>query len=217
MIEENNNGKGVSKQLMFAVAGVALLIIAVVGSAYAYFTASATSNGGVSGTTLNVQLQQPKVELVSTNATGGLVPIYDGTVTGHDSQLSAAASATKQCVDKNNYTVCKVYRVTIENAGSTATTVNTTLNLTNGGATNLKWARMTSATAVDTTLPSDNTISTGKTLAAKSGSTNGSLVQYFMVYLKNTGDDQTDVDAGKTISGTVTVTASTGANVQAEF
>ena len=209
---ENNNNKGVSKQLAFAISGVALLIIAVAGSAYAYFTASATSDGGISGTTLNVKLDKPIVTLFSTKATGGLIPIYDGTVNGHTSQLSAAATATNQCVDKNGYTVCKVYKISVTNSGTTATTVNTTLNLNNGGATNLKWARMTSATAVDTTLPTNSTVSTGKELGA--GAT---LEQYIMVYLKNTGADQTSTDAGKTISGTVTVTASTGANVQAEF
>lgn len=209
---ENNNNKGVSKQLAFAISGVALLIIAVAGSAYAYFTASATSDGGISGTTLNVKLNKPIVTLVSTKATGGLIPIYDGTVNGHTSQLSAAATATNQCVDKNGYTVCKVYKISVKNSGTTATTVNTTLNLNNGGATNLKWARMTSATAVDTTLPTNSTVSTGKDLGAKA-----TLEQYIMVYLKNTGADQTSTDAGKTISGTVTVTASTGANVQAEF
>ena len=113
----NNNNKGVSKQLMFAVAGVALLVIAVAGSAYAYFVASATSDGGVSGTTLNVKLDKPTVTLVSTKATGGLIPIYDGTVTGHTSQLSAAATATNQCVDKNGYTVCKVYKISVKNSG----------------------------------------------------------------------------------------------------
>lgn len=209
---ENNNNKGVSKQLAFAISGVALLIIAVAGSAYAYFTASATSDGGISGTTLNVKLDKPIVTLVSTKATGGLIPIYDGTVNGHTSQLSAAATATNQCVDKNGYTVCKVYKISVKNSGTTATTVNTTLNLNNGGATNLKWARMTSVTAVDTTLPTNSTVSTGKALGA--GAT---LEQYIMVYLKNTGADQTSTDAGRTISGTVTVTASTGANVQAEF
>lgn len=212
MIENNNNNKGVSKQLAFAISGVALLIIAVAGSAYAYFTASATSDGGISGTTLNVKLDKPIVTLFSTKATGGLIPIYDGTVTGHTSQLSAAATATNQCVDKNGYTVCKVYKISVKNSGTTATTVNTTLNLNNGGATNLKWARMTSSTVVDTTLPTNSTVSTGKELGA--GAT---LEQYIMVYLKNTGADQTSTDAGKTISGTVTVTASTGANVQAEF
>lgn len=209
---ENNNNKGVSKQLAFAISGVALLIIAVAGSAYAYFTASATSDGGISGTTLNVKLDKPIVTLVSTKATGGLIPIYDGTVNGHTSQLSAAATATNQCVDKNGYTVCKVYKISVKNSGTTATTVNTTLNLNNGGATNLKWARMTSSTVVDTTLPTNSTVSTGKELGA--GAT---LEQYIMVYLKNTGADQTSTDAGRTISGTVTVTASTGANVQATF
>lgn len=209
---ENNNNKGVSKQLAFAISGVALLIIAVAGSAYAYFTASATSDGGISGTTLNVKLDKPIVTLFSTKATGGLIPIYDGTVNGHTSQLSAAATATNQCVDKNGYTVCKVYKISVKNSGTTATTVNTTLNLNNGGATNLKWARMTSATAVDTTLPTNSTVSTGKELGA--GAT---LEQYIMVYLKNTGADQTSTDAGRTISGTVTVTASTGANIQATF
>ena len=209
---ENNNNKGVSKQLAFAISGVALLIIAVAGSAYAYFVASATSDGGISGTTLNVKLDKPIVTLVSTKATGGLIPIYDGTVNGHTSQLSDAATATNQCVDKNGYTVCKVYKISVKNSGTTATTVNTTLNLNNGGATNLKWARMTSSTVVDTTLPTNSTVSTGKELGA--GAT---LEQYIMVYLKNTGADQTSTDAGRTISGTVTVTASTGANVQAEF
>lgn len=212
MIENNNNNKGISKQLAFAISGVALLIIAVAGSAYAYFTASATSDGGISGTTLNVKLDKPIVTLVSTKTTGGLIPIYDGTVNGHTSQLSAAATATNQCVDKNGYTVCKVYKISVKNSGTTATTVNTTLNLNNGGATNLKWARMTSATAVDTTLPTNSTVSTGKELGA--GAT---LEQYIMVYLKNTGADQTSTDAGRTISGTVTVTASTGANIQATF
>lgn len=214
MIENNNNNnnKGVSKQLMFAVAGVALLVIAVAGSAYAYFVASATSDGGVSGTTLNVKLDKPTVTLVSTKATGGLIPIYDGTVTGHTSQLSAAATATNQCVDKNGYTVCKVYKISVKNSGTTATIVNTTLNLNNGGVANIKWAKMTSATAVDTALPTNNTVSTGKLLGA--GAT---LEQYIMVYLKNTGADQTSTDAGKTISGTVTVTASTGSQVQATF
>lgn len=209
---ENNNNKGVSKQLAFAISGVALLIIAVAGSAYAYFAVSATSNGGVSGTTLNVKLDKPTVELVSKNATGGLIPIYDGTVTGHTSQLSAAATATNQCVDKNGYTVCKVYKISVKNSGSTATTVNTTFNLNNGGVANIKWAKMTSATAVDTALPTNNTVSTGKALGV--GAT---LEQYIMVYLKNTGTNQTSTDAGKAISGTVTVTASTGAIVEAEF
>lgn len=210
MIENNN--KGVSKQLMFAVAGVALLVIAVAGSAYAYFTASATSDA-FTGSTLDVKLDKPVVTAVTADGAkgAGLIPIYDGTVTGHDSQLSTAVSNTNKCVDKNGYTVCKVYSVSIHNSGSTATTINFSVSLTSTG-TNVTWAKMNSATEFGSLKGSDNVLASNVGLAG--GAT---VTKHFVVYLKNTGDNQTSTDAGKTISGTVTVTASTGANIQATF
>ena len=209
---ENNNNKGVSKQLMFAVAGVALLVIAVAGSAYAYFTASATSDA-FTGSTLDVKLDKPVVTAVTADGAkgAGLIPIYDGTVTGHDSQLSTAVSNTNKCVDKNGYTVCKVYSVSIHNSGSTATTVNFSVSLTSTG-TNVTWAKMNSATEFGSLKGSDNVLASNVGLAG--GAT---VTKHFVVYLKNTGDNQTSTDAGKTISGTVTVTASTGSQVQATF
>lgn len=209
---ENNNNKRVSKQLMFAVAGVALLIIAVAGSAYAYFTASATSDA-FTGSTLDVKLDKPVVTAVTADGAkgAGLIPIYDGTVTGHDSQLSTAVSSTNKCVDKNGYTVCKVYSVSIHNSGSTATTINFSVSLTSTG-TNVTWAKMNSATEFGSLKGSDNVLASNVGLAG--GAT---VTKHFVVYLKNTGDNQTSTDAGKTISGTVTVTASTGANIQATF
>lgn len=210
MIENNN--KGVSKQLMFAVAGVALLVIAVAGSAYAYFTASATSDA-FTGSTLDVKLDKPVVTAVTADGAkgAGLIPIYDGTVTGHDSQLSTAVSNTNKCVDKNGYTVCKVYSVSIHNSGSTATTINFSVSLTSTG-TNVTWAKMNSATEFGSLKGSDNVLASNVGLAG--GAT---VTKHFVVYLKNTGDNQTSTDAGKTISGTVTVTASTGSQVQATF
>lgn len=212
MIENNNNNKGVSKQLAFAISGVALLIIAVAGSAYAYFTASATSDA-FTGSTLDVKLDKPVVTAVTADGAkgAGLIPIYDGTVTGHDSQLSTAVSNTNKCVDKNGYTVCKVYSVSIHNSGSTATTVNFSVSLTSTG-TNVTWAKMNSATEFGSLKGSDNVLASNVGLAG--GAT---VTKHFVVYLKNTGDNQTSIDAGKTISGTVTVTASTGANIQATF
>lgn len=212
MIENNNNNKGVSKQLTFAISGVALLIIAIAGSAYAYFTASATSDA-FTGSTLDVKLDKPVVTAVTADGAkgAGLIPIYDGTVTGHDSQLSTAVSNTNKCVDKNGYTVCKVYSVSIHNSGSTATTINFSVSLTSTG-TNVTWAKMNSATEFGSLKGSDNVLASNVGLAG--GAT---VTKHFVVYLKNTGDNQTSTDAGKTISGTVTVTASTGANIQATF
>ena len=103
---ENNNNKGVSKQLAFAISGVALLIIAVAGSAYAYFTASATSDA-FTGSTLDVKLDKPVVTAVTADGAkgAGLIPIYDGSVDGNTTnQLTTAVSNTNKCIDKNGYT-----------------------------------------------------------------------------------------------------------------
>ena len=60
-------------------------------------------------------------------------------------------------------------------------------------------------------------LSTGTLASDVTLSKNGTVTQYFIVYLKNTGGDQTAADSGKDISGTVTVRASTGANIEAKF
>lgn len=218
MTENNNQERFLNKPLIYAIAGVALLVIAVSGSAYAYFTASTSSpNNAISGKTLDVQMSVAKVERVS-EGTGDLIPIYDGTVTGHVEQLSTATNSTNDCVDKNGYTVCQIYSVTINNNGTNSTSINTTITL--NGISDVKWARMTARNTFDTTLPTsqtDNLNTTAVVLPAKSGSVAGTVTQYFVVYLMNTGDNQTTADGGKTVTGTVTVTASTGSRIEATF
>ena len=218
MTENNNQERFLNKPLIYAIAGVALLVIAVSGSAYAYFTASTSSpSNAISGKTLDVQMSVAKVERVS-KGTGDLIPIYDGTVSGHVEQLSTATNSTNDCVDKNGYTVCQIYSVTINNNGTNSTSINTTITL--NGISDVKWARMTARNTFDTTLPTsqtDNLNTTAVVLPAKSGSVAGTVTQYFVVYLMNTGDNQTTADGGKTVTGTVTVTASTGSRIEATF
>ena len=214
MFEENNQEKRMNKSLIYAVAGVALLVIAVSGSAYAYFSASATNTNAITGKTLDVQLSIASLRKVS-KGTGDLIPIYDGTVTGHASQLSTATNSTNDCVDKNNYTVCQVYELVINNGGTNATSVDT--EITVNGTTGIKWAKMTGRNALGTVNLTTGTLATGVALPAKANNVNGSVTQYFVVYLQNTGGDQTGADSGKTVSGTVTVRASTGANIEAAF
>lgn len=218
MTENNNQERFLNKPLIYAIAGVALLVIAVSGSAYAYFTASTSSpSNAISGKTLDVQMSVASVERVS-RGTGDLIPIYDGTVSGHVEQLSTATNSTNDCVDKNGYTVCQIYSVTINNNGTNSTSINTTITL--NGISDVKWARMTARNTFDTTLPTsqtDNLNTTAVVLPAKSGSVAGTVTQYFVVYLMNTGDNQTTADGGKTVTGTVTVTASTGSRIEATF
>ena len=215
MFEENNQEKRMNKPLIYAIAGVALLVVAVSGSAYAYFSASASNTNAITGKTLDVKLSIASLKQVS-KGTGDLIPIYDGTVAGYTTnQLTTAVSTTNDCVDKNNYTVCQVYELVINNGGTNATTVDT--EVTVSGSTGIKWAKMTGRNTLgDVNLTTGN-LATGIALPAKTGSTNGSITQYFVVYLQNTGSDQTTADSGKTIKGTVTVRASTGANIEAEF
>ena len=214
MFEENNQEKRMNKPLIYAIAGVALLVIAVSGSAYAYFSASASSSA-ISGKTLDVQLSIASLRKVS-RGTGDLIPIYDGTVTGHTTnQLTTAISTTNDFVDKNNYTVCQVYELVINNGGTNATTVDT--EVTVSGSTGIKWAKMTGRNALGDVNLTTGTLANGVTLPAKANNVNGSVTQYFVVYLQNTGGDQAGADSGKTIKGTVTVKASTGANIEAAF
>ncbi len=212
MFEENNQGRGYNKPLIYAIAGVALLIVAVAGSAYAYFSASATSDA-FTGTTLDVKLGKPTVTLKSATGTqgAGLIPIHDGSVSGHTNQLTTATNSTNNCKDKNGYTVCQIYEISISNNGSTATTVDFQINLTSAPA-NVTWAKMSAVNTFSALKGSDNYLEKNVALAG-----NGNVKKYFVVYLKNTGADQTTADSGKNISGTVTVTASTGANIEASF
>ena len=218
MFEENNQEKRMNKPLIYAIAGVALLVIAVSGSAYAYFSASASSSA-ITGKTLDVKLTISDLKQVSAG-TGELIPIYDGTVSGKETQLTKAVTSAKvtaktDCIDNNNYTVCQVYELKINNAGSNSTKIDTTVSVS--GGTNVKWAKMTDRNTPATgtgnvNLSSNGTLATNVTLGS-----NSTVTQYFMVYLQNTGGDQTSADSGKTISGTVTVRASTGANIEASF
>lgn len=215
MIEEK---KKVNRPLVYAILGVTLLVLAVSGSAYAFFAASATNANAISGKTLDVKLSITSLTKVSAG-TGDLIPIYDGTVSGHETQLSNAVTSAKvtgktDCIDNNGYTVCQVYELKIGNAGSNDTKINT--EITVNGGTNVKWAKMT-----DRNTPAAGTanvnLSTGTLASDVTLSKNGTVTQYFIVYLKNTGEDQTAADSGKDISGIVTVRASTGANIEAKF
>lgn len=215
MKEENNNEKTFNKPLIYAICGVALLIVTIAGSAYAYFTATASNTTAIQGNTLDVKMSIASVTRVS-KGTGDLIPIHDGTVSGQASQLSTATNSTNDCVDTKGYTVCQIYQVVINNAGANATTVDTSITLSST-STDIKWAKMSARNTFNSTLPTNNYLAQSVTLPAKSGSTNGSVTQYFVVYLKNTGADQTTADSGKSFTGTVTVTASTGAQIEATF
>ena len=202
-----NGKKKFSGPLVYAILGVTILIVAVAGSAYAYFAASANVTGNISGETLDVKLSAVVTKVSGAN--GNLIPIHDGS--NGTSQLSQAATANPSCQDTQGYTVCQIYSIVISNNGTDDTTVNTDVALT--GSANLKWANMSNSTTVGAVHAKTDTSVATNTVVSGGGST----TLYIMVYINNTGGDQTSADAGKTVNGTFTITASTGDQIEAKF
>ena len=202
--------------LIYAIVGVAVLIVAVAGSTFAFFTASDTADTKITGETLDIDLGVSITKISADGTKGaGLIPIHDGTTSGSTSQLQAAATAN--CVDKNNYTACQIYKITLTNGGTDATTVDTTIEFDAATMSNyqhLKWAPMTGAKQMGTGTFAASTTAAKIFSDVSLGST--TVEQYVMVYVNNTGVDQTSQDSGA-FSGTIKVTASTGAQVQASF
>lgn len=214
-----SNGKGI----FYGVIGVATLIVAIVGATFAYFSASADNAGTVAGEAATAGLNL-KVEPVSTDATGPMVP-------QSEAGLNSAVAAEKQCVDGNNNTVCKVYRITVENTGSSATVVTGTLVFTAATFTNLKWADLTDAkgtfsdarpiaAATGDGSDTDNSILVKElTLQAADASEwtgADSSVYYIVVYINETGSSQNDTDKGQ-FTGTVAFNSAAGTGVTSTF
>lgn len=206
------------KSLVYAIVGVMVLIVAVAGSAYAYYQASAVNSDVVKGTAGGGAAPTLTVTKESTGATGNLIPIdgdKDTLTKGAKGYGNTGSSfdATKSCIDKNSYSVCQVYSVTVKNNSNTAQTFNINLtSLTAGSAPNLDAVRMASNISVTdvTSIKNNGLICTTSSL----NNNNTSTKCYFMVFIKNLNSAQTDSGS---FSGTVTATSSTGAQIYAQF
>lgn len=208
------------KSLVYAIVGVMVLIVTVAGSAYAYYQASATNNTSVTGTAGGGEGPTLTVKKESTGATGNLIPINmttddltNGAKGWGTNAVNTGWNASKSCIDKNGYTVCQVYSVTVKNNSNTAQTFNINLtSLTGASAPNLEAVAMASNISVTdvTSIKSNGLICATSSLAANATSTKC----YFMVFIKNLSSAQTD---SGTFTGTVTATSSTGAQIYAQF
>ena len=221
MLEENNNKGSVNKSLVYAIVGVALLVVAVAGSAYAYYVASVQNTTTVTGNAGGGSAPTLTVTKVSTSATGNLIPI-DATTTmltnaakgWTGSAIGTSWNATYACKDKNGYSVCQIYSVTLKNNSSNAMNFNIGVTALSGTSTpNVDVVKMASNISV-----TDVTSIKGKAAGiASSVSINGgatSTTYYIMVFIKNLDSAQTD--NGK-FTGTITATSTTGAEVKATF
>lgn len=203
--------------LIYAIVGVAILVVAVAGSAYAYYQASATEN--ISGTAAGGGASLTVSKVSETN--GNLIPIDNTTTmltnaakgwTG--SAVGTSWNANYACKDKNGYTVCQIYEVKVTNSSSNAVTYNigvTSLSGTN--VPNIDVVKMASNISV-TSNTSIKGNATGIASAVSVAANSSSSSYYIMVFIKNTSSAQTDSGS---FSGVVTATSTAGSQLKATF
>lgn len=213
-MEENRKGTGV----FYAVVGVATLVVAIIGATFAYFSAQQTVGDKVSGEAATAGLTL-SVDKVSTEATGGLIPIAESLL---DKGLKGdAAQSNKMCLDKDGNTVCQVYKITVTNNGTAAATLDGTLTLTAAAYTNLKWANMQSAGLTTDTVPSTvgNTLNESSIKAVTTGevyAAGATKYYYVMIYINETNASQNESDKGS-FTGSVTFNSAGGTGTTATF
>ena len=148
-MEEKNNKKG---KLLYIILGIVLLL-AIAGGTYAFFSASVSNSGIIGGNTQNINnnsltLTVKKVVFTGASApSNDLVPAFFGRDNNEDlnvsdpselGQTQVASMLTNKC-EKNGFTGCHVYQIKIQ-ANQDITYANLLLNLSVGnlsGAANV--------------------------------------------------------------------------------
>lgn len=222
----NNNGRGI----FYGVIGVATLVVAIIGATFAFFAASTNSATNAitaaSSTAGNLTLTQ-----VTTGLKTNLIPVNE-TLGGFKSAVGLAAN---KCVDTVGNNICSVYQFTVTNGSAQAQSAYFYFTPSSNSFTNLHYAVFkgtpssydVTGTAVkdsgtataagnaaagalvigDTALVSGNTTRQEWTNLTQLLAANGGSATYTVVlWVHETGNDQTSADAGKAFAAGVTIT-----------
>ena len=184
--------KKLDKKKMYMIFGIVILIIGIAGSAYAYYSAVAVDNTTVSGTVAGGANLDLKVEKVTTGATGNLIPVDNDTTTLTKAVIGEGNTNkedSKRCIDKNGYTACQIYKITLTNKSSVSVKIDGGVTLSGSNTPNIECAKMDNINKVS----NNNSCKGNKTLAKNYNlNANASVIYYIMVYIKNINSTQTD-------------------------
>jgi len=156
----------------------------VTGGTYAYLAFSA-SNNTISGITATADLDLVVERKLPSNV-GVMVPQLE-------EYLGSAISDTYSCIDGNGNTVCQVYKATVTNKSTATVEVNGSIKFSGiNNMPNLKWKRITDertigeytrhiASTKDSYFEKNKVLQVGE-----------SMTYYFVVWIDETGDIQTD-------------------------
>lgn len=124
-MEENKKGANT----LYAVIGIATLVVAIIGATFAYFSASQT-NSDITGTTAEAGGLTIEAKLITDNTNNNIIPLNlitnqtlkpDSTDQYVDSEDQFEKAMTNKCKDGLGNNVCAVYRVVVANQSKTAT------------------------------------------------------------------------------------------------
>ena len=164
-----------------------VLMICITGGTYAYFALTASNNsvtGSVGGASLNLSVT--KVYPTNEHNSKNMIPQLEST-------LDEAISLDHKCVDGNGNVICQVYSATVTNVGSTTSVLNGMISFIGiENMPNLKWMRINDSNTLGTY--SSFIASTDKALfeEERSFGANTSNTYYFVFWIDETGEVQTD-------------------------
>ena len=195
------------------------IIFMVIGSTFAYFTA--TANNVVSGSVYKVNVSMS----ITTLKNGNMIPVDDSLI---DDTLNTA----NQCIDVRNNRICSLYQVTLTNNGNaivmngylkTNSITYTTNNLkyqlfTYSGGT---YSAISDAKTVPTSVngTSNFTLSSNNIDISLNDGTSSSYVTnyYLVIWLSDPGDANQTADIGKSYGGSLVFTSTSGNTISADF
>lgn len=192
-----------NKKIVIIVVVFSLVLLSIVGT-YAFFSTDVSSSSGA----LNASTAKFNISLDFRVVYTGveLIPMADNlALTGYDNG----------CVDANNFEVCQVYSITLENNSGTGQDEK----LMGTIKFNLTHVNNLSYMVIET----DKSVYTGPTAVVNH--TNQSLgdyvilrdgeskTLYLIIWLSDNGNDQTSVDAGGRFNASITYTGVAGDNL----
>lgn len=217
-MNNNNNGKGI----FYGVIGVATLVVAIIGATFAYFAASANSaNNAVSAASSTVSALQ--LSEVKDGIKANLIPINET-----NSKFPSKVGLTKDsCKDDNKNNICSTYQFTVTNPNEQAQQVYFYLEPSSNTFTNLHYtifkgtpstynvkgeqvtdggkAANGAVVVEDTQLTLNSTTRISLDNLSQVLPAKGSATYTIVLWIHETNEDQTTIDAGKTFAGGVRI------------
>lgn len=147
-MEENKKGANT----LYAVIGIATLVVAIIGATFAYFSASKTNDTDIKGTTAEAGGLSVVANRVTDNTNNNIIPLNlivnqketeDSTPDDRkyvDSVDQFSKAMEGKCKDDLGNNVCDIYEVVVSNLSKTSTiNVQGKLSLSTSTTTNMYW------------------------------------------------------------------------------